>query len=382
MASKDACGKLTTLENTVQKADEQSMRPACQVFDYDTAAVQKAIRDDASANLAVAQQGTDTSLAALATELAAAIAAECADALAARTDVEAADLNGHAQPSAKARQGQGPATSGQGRPRGGKGELNIELCKELCSRREVLLNLIQELTSGPSLVDLKLEHEKVLGGACRGHLAGNFVRCGQLNKERKRLLALIEEREIPVSLAAPPPEASSSTSDRARAALNACLATLRVFKTSAKYEGTLLSNNMKCAKADAPVKDAVAKEDWDLAATCSSEGVNLRAALGKATPHKDQAPPRLATLNPNDDVPLPPAPTKNLHNDLSAMLAYEELLDSTAAAVRAAEAASKRAAMQDLPVACLMRVKDEVLKKYQVSGGGRNLFLAGLKAGP
>jgi len=138
---------------------------------------------------------------------------------------------------------------------------------------------------------------------------------------------------------------------------------------------------MKCAKADAPVKDAVAKEDWDLAATCSSEGVNLRAALGKATPHKDQAPPRLATLNPNDDVPLPPAPTKNLHNDLSAMLAYEELLDSTAAAVRAAEAASKRAAMQDLPVACLMRVKDEVLKKYQVSGGGRNLFLAGLKAG-
>ena len=101
MASKDACGKLTTLENTVEKADEQSMRPACQVFDYDTAAVQKAIRDDASANLAVAQQGTDTSLAALATELAAAIAAECADALVARTDVEAADLNGHAQPSPK-----------------------------------------------------------------------------------------------------------------------------------------------------------------------------------------------------------------------------------------------------------------------------------------
>ena len=95
--------------------------------------------------------------------------------------------------------------------------------------------------------------------------AEDVVKCGELNKERKRLLALIGEREIPVSLAlaAPPPEASSSTSDRARAALNACLATLRVFKTSAKYEGTLLSNNMKCAKADAPVKDAVAKEDWD-----------------------------------------------------------------------------------------------------------------------
>ena len=45
---------------------------------------------------------------------------------------------------------------------------------------------------------------------------------------------------------------------------------------------------MKCAKADDLVKDAFAKEDWDLAATRSSEG-DLRAALGKATPPEDQA---------------------------------------------------------------------------------------------
>ena len=66
--------------------------------------------------------------------------------------------------------------------------------------------------------------------------AENFVKCRVLNKERKRLLALIGEREISVSLAAPPPVASSSAFDPARAALDARLATLRVFKTSAQYE--------------------------------------------------------------------------------------------------------------------------------------------------
>ena len=57
MAFKDACGKFATLGNTLQRADE-SMRSACQVLDYayDTAAVQKAIRDDASANLSVANR--------------------------------------------------------------------------------------------------------------------------------------------------------------------------------------------------------------------------------------------------------------------------------------------------------------------------------------
>ena len=183
-------------------------------FYYDIAAAQKAIRDDTSTDLAVAQQDTDTSLAALATELAAAISAECAGALA-RTDIGAGDLNGHTQPSPKL--------------------------------------------------------DKVLGELAVANRAENFVKCGELNKEQKRLPALIGEREIPVPLAALPPVASSSTPGSAREALAVRLATLHVSRTSAQYEGTLLKNNIKFVEAGAPVKDATAKENWDLAAARNSE---------------------------------------------------------------------------------------------------------------
>ena len=81
--------------------------------------------------------------------------------------------------------------------------------------------------------------------------AGNFVKCGELNKERKRLPALMGGREIPVSLAAPPPEASSPTSGPARAALDARLGMLRAPRTSAQHEGAFLPSNIKFAKADA-----------------------------------------------------------------------------------------------------------------------------------
>ena len=113
--------------------------------------------------------------------------------------------------------------------------------------------------------------------------AGNFAKFGERNKERKKFLVLVAEFETPVSPTVPPSEATSSTPDPPRAVLTARVAAVRVFKASAKYGGTALSNNTKYATAGTLEEEARVREDWDLAATRNSEAVHLRAALAKVT---------------------------------------------------------------------------------------------------